>query len=46
MTRDKRNNINFFNLGPGNNYRQLLDEKKIIEMNNLFENQLKEFNYE
>ena len=46
MTRDKSNNINFFNLGPGNNYRELLDEKTIVEMNNLFENQLKEFNYE
>ena len=46
MTKDKNNNINFFNLGPSNNYRELLDNKTITEMNNLFQNQLKEFNYE
>ena len=46
MTKDKSNNINFFNLGPSNNYRELLDSKTITEMNNLFQNQLKEFNYD
>ena len=46
MTKDKNDNINFFNLGPSNNYKELLDNKTITEMNNLFKNQLKEFNYE
>ena len=46
MRKDKSSNINFFNLGPRNNYRELLNKKTITEMNNLFQNQLKEFNYE
>ena len=46
MTKDKSSNINFFNLGPSNNYKKLLDHETITEMNNLFQNQLKEFNYE
>ena len=46
ITKDKSRKINFFNLGPSNNYKELLNKKTITEMNNLFQNQLKEFNYE
>lgn len=37
--------IKFFNLGTKNNYKNLLDEKLINEMNKLYEVELKMFNY-
>jgi len=46
MKKDKSNAINFFNLGPSNDFSKLLDKKTIIDMNNFFQEQLKEFDYE
>ena len=43
-TEDKK--INFFHLGPKNNYKELLDENIISEMNSIYKEELKEFKYE
>jgi len=38
--------IKFFNLGKKNNYKKLLDESLINEINSLYEEQLKKYQYE
>ena len=38
--------IDFFHLGPKNNYKKLLSDDIILEMNSIFKNELKEFKYE
>ena len=43
-TEDKK--IDFFHLGPKNNYKELLDENIISEMNSIYKEELKEFKYE
>ena len=46
MKKDGNSEINFFNLGPKNNFKELLDKGVIKEMNIYFRDQLKEFKYE
>ena len=43
-TEDKK--IDFFHLGPKNNYKELLDKDIILEMNSIYKDELKEFKYE
>ena len=43
-TEDKK--INFFHLGPKNNYKELLNKDIILEMNSIYKDELKEFKYE
>ena len=45
---DKRSKqkINFFNLGKENNFNKLLDKKNLDEMNIIFQDQLRKFNYD
>ena len=38
--------VNFFNLGQKNNYKKLLDENLIKNLNKLYKNELEKFNYE
>ena len=38
--------IDFFHLGPKNNYKELLNKEIISEMNSLYKDELKEFKYE
>ena len=38
--------IDFFHLGPKNNYKKLLTKDLILEMNKIFKDELKEFKYE
>ena len=37
--------IKFFHLGKKNNWHQLLDNKSIKKINNVFENEMRELNY-
>jgi len=43
-TEDKK--IDFFHLGPKNNYKELLNKDIISEMNSIYKDELKEFKYE
>ena len=45
---DKRSKqkINFFNLGKENNFNKLLDKKTLDEMNIIFQDQLRKFDYD
>ena len=43
-TEDKK--IDFFHLGPKNNYKDLLNKDIISEMNRIYKDELKEFKYE
>ena len=43
-TDDKK--IDFFHLGPKNNYKELLNKDIILEMNSIYKDELKEFKYE
>ena len=38
--------IKFFNLGKDNDYKKLLDEKLLLQMNEIFKNEIKQYNYE
>ena len=38
--------IKFFNLGKDNNYKKLLDSKLLFQMNEIFKNEIKQYNYE
>ena len=38
--------IDFFHLGPKNNYKELLNKDIILEMNSIYKDELKEFKYE
>ena len=40
------NKIDFFRLGPKNNYKELLNKDIILEMNSIYKDELKEFKYE
>ena len=39
------NKIAFFNLGKKNNYKEILEENMINEINSCFNNELKKFKY-
>ena len=39
------NKVNFFHLGPKNNYKELLDKKIIVEIEKRFESTMKKLNY-
>ena len=43
--KDKNKKIPFFNLGPKNNWKNLLDEDLKLELNNLFKKDLKDLSY-
>ena len=43
-TEDKK--INFFHLGPKNNYKELLNKDIILEMNSIYKDELTKFKYE
>ena len=38
--------IKFFNLGKDNDYKKILDEKLLLQMNEIFKNEIKQYNYE
>ena len=38
--------IDFFHLGPNNNYKKLLSKDIIFEMNSIFKDELRYFDYE
>ena len=44
----KNNNekLRFFNLGSDNNYKKLLDDNLVHEMNNLYRVELQKYKYE
>ena len=44
--KDKNKKISFFNLGPKNNWKNLLDEDLKMKLNNIFEKDLKDLNYD
>ena len=46
MKKKENKKINFFHLGPKKNYKDMLDEEILLEMNSLYKEQLKEFKYE
>ena len=46
MKKKENKKINFFHLGPKKNYKDILDEEILLEMNSLYKEQLKEFKYE
>ena len=46
MKKKENKKINFFHLGPKKNFRELLDKELLLEMNSLYKDQLKEFQYE
>mgnify|MGYP000468502793 FL=1 len=43
--KDKNKKIPFFNLGPKNNWKNLLDEDSKLKLNNLFKKDLKDLSY-
>ena len=43
--KDKNKKIPFFNLGPKNNWKNLLDEDLKLKLNNLFKKDLKDLSY-
>ena len=44
--KDKNKKISFFNLGPKNDWKDILDEDLKIKLNNIFKKDLKELNYD
>ena len=44
--KDTDEKIKFFNLGKDNDYKKLLDEKLLFQMNEIFKNEIKQYNYE
>lgn len=46
MNKNENKKINFFHLGSKNNYKELLNKDIVTEMNSVYKDQLKEFNYE
>ena len=46
MKKSEDKKINFFHLGPKNNYKELLNKELILEMNSIYKDELKEFKYE
>tara|TARA_B100001109_G_C18836795_1_gene462372 strand:- start:357 stop:1202 length:846 start_codon:yes stop_codon:yes gene_type:complete len=46
MKKEEDKKIKFFNLGPKNDFKHILNKETIEEMNSLYKEQLKEFNYE
>ena len=46
MNKNESKKISFFHLGAKNNYKELLDTEIVDEMNSVYKDQLKEFNYE
>ena len=38
--------IDFFHLGPNNNYKKLLSQDIILEMNSIYKDELRYFKYE
>ena len=44
--KDKTGRVKFFNLGQENNYKKILDEKKIDQLNRIYKEKLLKFNYE
>jgi len=38
--------IKFFNLGKDNDYKKILDKKLLFQMNEIFKNEIKQYNYE
>ncbi len=45
-TKAENKKIDFFHLGPKNNYREFLNKDIILEMNSIYKDELKEFKYE
>lgn len=45
LSHNKKDKINFFHLGPANNWNNLLPEELKIKLNNSLKNNLLEFNY-
>ena len=43
MKKSEDKKINFFHLGPKNNYKELLNKELILEMNSIYKDELKEF---
>jgi hypothetical protein len=46
MKKDKSDKVKFFNLGQENDYKKILNQNLIIEMNNLYKKEILKFNYE
>ena len=46
MKKNEDKKIKFFNLGPNNDYKNLLDKGILEEMNTIYKDQLEEFKYE
>ena len=44
--KDKNKKISFFNLGPKNDWKNILDEDLKIKLNNIFKKDLNELNYD
>ena len=44
--KDKNKKISFFNLGPKNNWKNILDEDLKIKLNNIFAKDLEELDYD
>ena len=43
--RDKNKKISFFNLGPKNNWKKILDENLKDKIEQVYKNELRELNY-
>ena len=46
MKKNEKKNVNFFHLGPKNDYRKLLNKDIILEMNKIYKEELQLYNYE
>jgi hypothetical protein len=46
MKKNKSDKVKFFNLGQENDYKKILNQNLIIEMNNLYKKEILKFNYE
>ena len=44
--KDTDEKIKFFNLGKDNDYKKLLNKKLLFQMNEIFKNEIKQYNYE
>ena len=46
IKKDKSGKVDFFNLGKNNNYKKILDEKLVDEMNIIYREELIKYGYE
>ena len=44
--KDTDEKIKFFNLGKDNDYKKILNKKLLFQMNEIFKNEIKQYNYE